>query len=304
VSDPKTVGNEEFRRQMGPMIGALRALANAVEAVGERHGDTPAADSQAMAELAGEAKYAERSDGWEAPVSEAHTMGSVVLRAATDAVRTFAATFAGAEQPPLYGHLVIARAALQASVVASWLSEPDIAFEERVKRALCESLYSQKELKRVASSPHVEKTLVQIKGWADALGWEYKFDGRVPVIEGTRRPSMSDGLRRLLVSAEEDQLGHLLWSRLSAVDHALWWGLVWAFHLDDVDTSGSGFATVAVGANSSKVALQAYAILRSLRCAAADRIELMGWSDDEWSEAVSPARQQERKLLEHAAAGL
>jgi hypothetical protein len=120
----------------------------------------------------------------------------------------------------------------------------------------------------------------------------------------TRRPSMSDGLHRLLGSAEEGQLGHLLWSRLSAVDHALWWGLVWAFHLDDVDTSGSGFATVAVGANSSKVALQAYAILRSLRCAAADRIELMGWSDNEWSEAVNAARQQEGKLLEHAAAGL
>jgi hypothetical protein len=55
---------------------------------------------------------------------------------------------------------------------------------------LCESLYSQKELKRVAPSQHVEKILAQIKGWADGLGWEYKFDGRVPVIEGTRRPSM------------------------------------------------------------------------------------------------------------------
>lgn len=304
MTERHTVTDEEFRMRMTPVIESLRDLANAVDAVSERHGNRPAAHSQAMAELAGEAEFADRSAGWEAPVSDAQTIGSVTLRAAIDAVRTFAAVFAGAEQPPLYGHLVVARAALEASVVASWLNEPAIPHEERVRRGLCESLYSQKELERVAASSDVDRTLSEIERWAASLGWEHRFVGRVPVIDGTKRRSMPDGIRRLLVSDEEAKLGLYLWSRLSAVNHALWWGLVWAFHLGEVDASGAGFATVAVGADSSKVALQAFAILRALRLSAADRIELMGWGDDEWRKAAASSEERERILLRHAIAGL
>jgi hypothetical protein len=110
---------------------------------------------------------------------------------------------------------------------------------------------------------------------------------------------MREGIRQLLVADTEARLGQLLWSRLSAVDHAIWWGLAWAFDLSgaESDSAGRGFATVSVGTDSTEVALQAFCILRALRVAATQRVELTGWSDTEWEEASQAAEAHEATLL-------
>jgi hypothetical protein len=46
--------------------------------------------------------------------------------------------------------MVVARAALEACVISSWLNDPQIETEERIKRGLCEMLYSTQEVKRLA----------------------------------------------------------------------------------------------------------------------------------------------------------
>jgi hypothetical protein len=42
----------------------------------------------------------------------------------------------------MYGHLVLARSALEVSVVSKWLNDPDVAFDVRVKRGMAEQVYN------------------------------------------------------------------------------------------------------------------------------------------------------------------
>jgi hypothetical protein len=136
MSESRAVGTQEFHRALTPMVDALTTLANAVDAVEPRHAHLPSEGSQAMRERAAEASYRERSS-WQNPITDTHLFGGFTLRAAADYVRTFALAFTTATTP-VYGHLVVARAALESSVVSEWLNEPDIAELERIRRGLCE----------------------------------------------------------------------------------------------------------------------------------------------------------------------
>lgn len=296
VSESREVGADQFRGAMAPIADALNALVRAVEATGPRHGNLPAPESEAMKELASEDEYRARS-GWENPVTDTHSFGGMTLWAAADYVRSFASTLGG-ERPPIYGHLALARDALEASVVSFWLNERGIAYDERVKRGLSEVIYSAAEVKRLGLTEDADAKLAEVNMWCDELGWGLHMAGRLPVVEGTKRRSVPDGIRRLLVADEEARLGSLLWSRLSAVTHVTWWGLTWALDLENAPAGyGSGFTTVSVGTDSSKVVQQALCVLKALRVVATERFALMGWLDTEWDEARQAAEQFELALL-------
>jgi hypothetical protein len=296
VSESREVSADEFRHAMAPTAEALNALVRAVEATGPRHGDLPDPESEAMKELASEGQYRARST-WENPITDTHSFGNLTLWAAADYVRSFAATLGG-ERPPIYGHLALARDALEASVVSFWLNEGGIAYDERVKRGLCEVIYSASEVKRLGLTEDAEAKLTEVKEWPDGFGWGVRIARGKPEVDGTTRRSVPDGIRSLLIDDEEAKLGRLLWNRLSAVTHVAWWGLTWALDLPDAPAGdGPGFTTVSVGTNSSKVLLQALCILRALRAAATERFALMGWIDAEWEAARQAAEQYELALL-------
>jgi hypothetical protein len=124
---------------MAPIVEVLRGLAQSVDAI-QAERQNPSADSVGMIELSREPELG-RQDGWHNPVTETHLLGEVMLRAAADYVRTFANAFT-ADDPPIYGHLPVARAALEASAMTWWLHEPRIGAELRAKRGLSEFLYS------------------------------------------------------------------------------------------------------------------------------------------------------------------
>jgi hypothetical protein len=296
VSASREVGADEFREAMAPVAEALNALIRAVEATGPRHGGLPAPESEAMKELASEDQYRARS-GWLNPMTDTQSFGGMTLWAAADYVRSFASTLGG-ERPPIYGHLALARDALEANVVSFWLNERGIAYDERVKRGLSEVIYSAGEVKRLGLTDDANAKLAEVNGWCDELGWGLHMAGRLPVVDGTKRRSVPEGIRRLLVADEEARLGKLLWNRLSAVTHVTWWGLTWALDLVNAPAGdGSGFTTVSVGTNSTKVLQQALCILKALRVAATERFALMGWLDAEWEEARRTAEQFELVLL-------
>lgn len=296
MSESRDARADEFREAMAPVAAALNTLVRAVEATSPRHGDLPAPESEAMKELASEDEYRARS-GWRNPVTDTHNFGSMTLWAAADYVRSFASTLGG-EQPPIYGHLALARDALEASVVSFWLNERGIAYDERVRRGLSEIIYSAAEVKRLGLTDDADAQLAEANGWCDELGWGLHMAGRLPVVDGTKRRSVPEGIRRLLVADEEARLGKLLWNRLSAVTHVTWWGLTWALDLVNAPAAdGSGFTTVPVGTDSTKVLQQALCILKALRVAATERFTLMGWLDTEWDEARQAAEQFELALL-------
>jgi hypothetical protein len=149
-----------------------------------------------MKELAAESAYREAST-WRNPITDTHMLGGMTLRAATDYLRSFAQLF-DTEEPPVYGHAVLARAAFESATVSAtvsaWLNEPCIGVRERIRRALCEQLYSAREVHDVGI---VDDSLERVDEWvavATSFGWTAKRGSSK--VDGFGRPSVSDGIVR------------------------------------------------------------------------------------------------------------
>jgi hypothetical protein len=302
------VGDDEFRKALRPMVEATRNLTDAMTTMRSER-TQPDTESLAMREIQDDASYGARS-GLDDPFTVIHSLGGLALLAATDHVRAYGDAFgenSNGAKISTYAHLVVARAALEASVVSAWLNEPGVARDERMKRGLSEFIYSAVEQQRVRYQPG---------GWARArewiehatnLGWAvtdwggdtWGRDSRGdPQVDGVMRPGIPVGVRDLLVGDEASKIGKLEWSRLSAVSHATWFGLTWAMGFDEaVRNPLSGLATVPVGTTTSGVMLQAVCILKALRRAAETRFELMGWRSDAWTEAVRGSVAHEGEVL-------
>jgi hypothetical protein len=290
-----TVDAAEFRDAMKPTVDGLTAFANAVEDL-EQRSRPPAVKSRAMSEIAAEQALGERSD-WNDPLSVTHGNGALTLRAAADYVRGFAQVFTGDERMPMWTHLVLARAALEASVISAWLSDPGAEPLERMKRGLVEQLYSAREVERLKLPGSMPTKESWLKVAAD-LGWAVKWSNRKPVVDGVTRPSIPAAISRLIVDDEEREIGRALWSRLSAVTHVSWWGLNWAFMHTGGEADAAGFVRVEIGTDQAVVAEQAFCILRALQAAAKVHAILVGFHHDErWQQACHRADQLALALL-------
>lgn len=197
---------------------AIREFTDAIDDVRTRHGTGAWEHSPAMREISDERGYEERCS-WEAPIGSTHALGDLTLRAACDYVRAFAEVFT-APRIPFYGHLVAARAALESSVISSWLSEAGIARDERVKRGLSEYLYSSTEEGWLGLSADAAEHVDEWVERAASLGWEptdrngkpwsLAHSRGQPRVDGVGRPSIRAGITDLLVSNEESEIGKLL----------------------------------------------------------------------------------------------
>ncbi len=291
------VDADAFRLWMSPKVAALQSFTSAVDSVAERHGRVASVGSRARTELDGEHEYSAVST-WEMPITDCHTFGAMSLRAATDNVRGFGTLFTSG-QPPLYPHLVLGRSAFEGAVVSEWLSEPSVEPLERIKRGLCEQLYSAKEVEDLNLQPEMPSRVDEWVAVARSFGWTPNLSRSRPIIDGTKRPRLSDGIVKLAGSAENSRIGDLLFSRLSAVDHVTWFGLQWAIHLDQATADDvSRIATIAIGADGVQVSAIGFYLVRALRAAATARFELMGWNDAEWQEDARRAFALERIFAE------
>lgn len=307
MSSTQWVDGDGFRESLEPLVTAIREFAVAVGEVGPRHGEIATVDSPAMKEISDEQTYSQRSSGWQGPVTDSHGLGALTLRAAADYVRSFADAFS-AGRAPIYGHLVLARAALESSVICWWLSEASIARDERVKRGLSEYIYSAVEEGWLNLVDNADQQLAVWIGTATALGWPVTdYNGKTwgpksrgkPRVGGVGRPSIDAGIARLLAGDQAGQIGRVQWSRLSAVAHVTFFGLRSAFLEEEiVSNRTTGQAHVPVGTDSGSVFLQAICVLRALRQAADARFALMGWQDDQWQSAAASAETLERNLLQ------
>jgi hypothetical protein len=293
-----TVSDDEFREAIAPTVEVIRSLATAVADVGARHGRQPAADSRAMAEIAAEAASYAKHTTWDYPVTDTHSLGGMTLFAASDYARTFAETVA-ASRMPVYGHLIVARSALEASVVSAWLNEPGIAPAERVKRGLCEQIYNAWELARLRVEEDADERVARWEAVAANFGWGIKRHRDKPAVDDVKRPSIPDGIDGLLMDNREGawRIGRVQWSYLSAVSHVTWYGLRQAITEAGAE-SDLGPSLVSIGITLNSVRAQAVCILKALRTAATARFTLMGWVDEEWQVASRRSAVHERELVE------
>ena len=227
-------------------------------------------------------------------------LGGATLQASTDYVRALAELF-GTGHPPLYAHLTLARASLEASVVSAWLNDPAIATIERMKRGLCEFIYSAREVNELGLSADAAETLEWWNTVADSFGWTVEGVRGRPTIDGARRPRIGASINELLEADAESRVGDLLYSRFSAIDHVTWFGLVSAFDLAAAQRNErAGTATVPVTVDGGRFAAYVYYVLRVLRGAAQRRFTLMGWLDQAWNDATAATGQLEHNLLQIA----
>jgi hypothetical protein len=247
------VDSDAFREWMAPKVAGIRTFAAAIARVADKAGALPAHDSRAMGELADEQKYG-RSSLWERPITETHALGGMTLRAATDYGCGFGELF-GAPNPPLYAHLVVGRSAFEAAVVSAWLSDPGISSLDRIKRGLCEQLYSALEVDRLRLPADERARVARWQAVAESFGWRVDVSRRSnPIVEDTRRPRVSDGIVSLSGSDDDSQVGNLLFSLMSAVTHVTWFGLQYALDLTEVERDEySGLGKVPLGTDSGRV---------------------------------------------------
>lgn len=294
----ETVDADAFRERLGKQLAGIRALALSVDAVLNALRE-PAAESVAMGEIAAEQNYRSRSV-WEAPVAGTHSFAVATLRASSDYVRGFAELF-GADHPPLYAHLPLARAALEAAGTSFWLSELGIGPLDRIKRGLCELLYSANEVADLDLSENPRQSVQLWEGVAQSFNWSVNNGRSKPVIDGTRRPRISESIVQLAGAAPDSQAGNFLFSRLSAADHVTWFGLSWAMDVASAShRPTSTLRTVAVGTSSAQVATIAFYVVRALRTAAANLVTFMGWVSSDWEQAAAAAERLELQFAQMA----
>jgi hypothetical protein len=292
----EVAGSDEFRRALAPTIGAVRELTDAISERPGGYGHEPTVSSRAMEEIAVEEMFAKRAIDWDRPIEDTHSFGGMSLLAATDYARSFA-TLLDAEATPVYGHLVLARSVLEACVIAAWLNDPKVDATERVKRGLCEQLYSAMELVRLRLEEH--DAAGGRDGWkacAKNLGWSVDTRNPKPAVDGTRRPSVSKGIAKLLTDGDEAESGRVLWGYLSAVSHVAWHGIAQALSPGAGPSLDPAHELASVGTHSTSAQTQALCVLIALRKAAQSRFVLMGWADNDWHTVCERIQQHELVL--------
>jgi len=283
---------------MAETVAVMRGLCAAAVEASDRHGHQPTVPSVAISDISHENGFIARwGDDWPTPVQDAHTFGGMMLMAATDFGYSYASLFTG-DRAPVYGHLALARAGLEASIVGSWISDPKIETEQRLKRTLCEQLYSAMEVKRLKIDKGIASANVErFKRCAMAMDWAVGEQGRKPVVDGTTRPSVSKSIAEIVVGDGSADLGRVQWSYLSAVIHGTWHGLVQA-NVDRPSAIGPlGPGLAMVGTSSKSVNAQSVCLLRAIRNVGTGRLTMIGWLDEEWTKAAQRSESHERALV-------
>jgi hypothetical protein len=295
------VGPDAFREWIAPYVAAIRDFATAIDAVPERYGGLPTIESRAMSDRAEEQNYRTRTS-WDQPIADTHMFGAMTLRAASDYVQGLAELF-DSRHPPLYAHLTLARAALESAVVSAWLSDPCVTSVERIKRGLCEMLYSANEVNELQLDSNGRERVEFWKDVGAGFGWTINNSRTKPVTDGTRRPRISDGIVDLIGRGGDSRVGDLLYSRLSAVDHVTWFGLFSALEPNAaVRDERARTATVPITVDGAQVSAYVYYVIKVVRAAAQIRFTLMGWLDEPWGAAATAAGAIEEQLLRMALA--
>lgn len=293
-------GDDPFFVQVGPLRDALRALVSVGRDVRQRRGYLPAADGRGMSEFAEAKKYA---GGWGAePIRDAHSSAGVLLFAAEDHIISIGKLFDD-DPVPVFSHSVLARSALEASLLASWLMDLKIGPRERIARYMTRDLADKEALERLAAATESAATETRARTRIETIVDEarrHEFrvvtskKGKVLGIE-ERHPDttslanlyMLDGDAELDESGD-DGLGVIMWRLFCGIDHSSFHGL-----RQSIDDSAGpseldpGTVRAAFRTASNEVLIVLTTVALAYMPAMGAYVRLMGWKDEtEWVEKV------------------
>lgn len=291
MDEHRHVEHEVFVAAVRPFSDLLQKLVATGYDSRQDLGFTPGPEADALAELEQQATFAGVWDS--APIDTAASHVGLLLVAGEDAMRTYAHAIV-AEDTPLYAHLPIARAGIEALAMAAWLGEPRIGAKERVRRSINERIYSAIQQERLPEGLNPEPGRRQRLLAAVEAGFARTQSKRgQPAYLAPARPSIT----KLVINAlDDDRLGRTVYSYFSAVSHGALWGLTQAL----VPQAGPSEDQGTAGLEHSSLGIGLYALaLASAHITAWDGWrQHMGWESPGWLEAVAEARRLAKAIGE------
>jgi hypothetical protein len=271
-----------------PLMDVLEGMADGAESLAGS--GVAMADSPAMAEMSKEASIA--GDDFEEPVHAAHTNASILRFAATDYVRQFAAMFRG--QPvPVYAHLPVARASLEAAALSYWAGARGIGPTMRVQRYQAIRLRNSRELKRSPIpefKPQGAANMAQIRQQSANRGWAVIANEKRIVVGEQELPGSGALIKALLSNGTDAQglqhLGATAWWLWSGVSHAANYALLESVDATNAPASPLGPNTVPIFTSSRTVGFQALIVGHGFRTLVEEHRFVFGWSSDAWTHAA------------------
>ena len=289
-----TPDTKDLVEAVAPTVRAVLALTDAAQTAAGI--GLPSADSAAMAEVAAEPPLVNAH--LREPIHAAHSLSAILAFAAGDHLRNYARLFAS--QPvPVYSHLVVARACLDACSVAFWLNEPGIGAERRVQRYLVLRLDNAKQQKRsplVVSKDKAKEIIEEVRLGVAEAGWALQAhlnDGNSPRVAAEALPSPKSRIGAVLgdmtAEAERAGLGPALWWYLSGVTHGASYGLMQAVEAQ-AEQHPSMPQMGAIFTDARSVILMAWALATAFVSMTDVRMAVFGWQSSAWSSAKERQR--------------
>jgi len=286
--------DERYLAAMKPSVRILTELADAIRQLSSA---MPNVETQGFAEILSDDGLAAGQKGHTSATT--HSLSGLALMAASDHVRAFARLHSAAPAP-VFAHVTLTRAALEALVWARWLGEPGPTVDppERRRRGLAARLYSAFEESRVLEArDHASTEAARLEEVASANGWALvgRHRGNLTV-GGLALPSIPDAFSSLLVVPVE-RFGVTLWSHLCGVSHGTLYGLLSGVVEADAHPLDPNVWTATIGGDSHSVNTLVLLLLRGIRMTTRERLILMGWQSPEWDLADRNAGDLERVLV-------
>jgi hypothetical protein len=274
---------------VAPLRDVVRRLVREAQRIGDAAGRLPSANSPAMDELANQTEYAGR---WSTdPMRLAQSAAGLCLHATEDHLETLCTVLdacPGAEhfRAPIFGHMPLARAAVETSGRAGWLLEPGIPYSRRATRGVAELFYSRWENSRATGDDRFFASLkVEVEAECKARGLAFDFDrGRVTVDE----PRLgNEAVVRHLFRRKPSRLARTMYGYYSGVAHGVLWALVENVDLDHAPSSSLEADTRPLYSDARKIAMSLALAAEGYRIAVADRWDHMNWGSAEWDAGVA-----------------
>lgn len=298
--------SKAFETHVGPVRDALIAFLDEGEALRQRWGLLPDADSRAMAEIASEGHYAGASPWGDDPVQQAHHLGQLLLLSSDDSTRA-ACQLLSEGEAPVFAHIVLARSSLEHAGRAWWLLDPGLTIRQRIVRGFNERLNSLSEQIMLAPERDARrKARDRIRGILDE-GQRIGFR-KLPAERGRptsldeKRPSSTQLMGRLLEIGGDETLGKLVYSYFSAVTHGTAFGLTQSVDRDTaIAPPELGLPQTALFTSSQAVCTVLTGLILGSGRALKARNDLFAWESTEWSSSMVAALRAARASLGFAA---
>jgi hypothetical protein len=288
LSDAET--NARFEAHVGPVRDALARLLTVSDDLRESRGSMADADSQAMDELAEEAKYAGDKPWGDEPVESAHAQGQWLLYAAMDCA-SGAVRLLSTDDTPVYAHMVLARGALEQAGRAWTLLDPAISVRLRVARAMNERIFGLSEAGRLPIPDDEKRRARERRSALYDIGHQLGFqkvrkDKRTPATLEEERMGQTELVRALFKHGADPKLGRLLYGYFSAVAHGTSFGLSQSIKAVASDVPQvPGMKRGAIFTSSTGVVSVLTSMILGVGAAYRVRNEYLGWQSDEWNAA-------------------